>query len=303
MLRELLGQIRLLVRSRVAWFCPVFVFSTCTQAGVDICQQADDNSYFSVGVYRGGDADLDGNLGSIEQDSYLSELLLRLNENWSLGVGHNYTIMRPGGFDLQTNGHLHTLYFPLHWKRPSGGRHFRATLAPAVSVSSNVLKEPDEYGSDAVQVLGALEWDRAVSETLGLRYGVCGDHRFGSYRVYPLLSVDWRPHVDWLLELGFPATALSYEASKSFDSSLRLAPNGNEWYVKDKSLEHHSKLRYESLLLEWALNWHPHERLTLTASIGRQFRNRYDMKLLDGSRAKADGDSFTRVGAALEWQF
>jgi hypothetical protein len=132
---------------------------------------------------------------------------------------------------------------------------------------------------------------------------VCGDHRFGTYEIYPSISIVWQPHVDWTIEFGFPTTRLTYQVSKDFNSSLRIAPDGNEWHVKNEGMEKQSQLVYEASLVEWAFNWQAHKHFTVTASVGRQFHNRYDVTLLDDSQVRLSSDSVTRIGAALAWRF
>jgi hypothetical protein len=56
-------------------------------------------------------------------------------------------------------------------------------------------------------------------------------------------------------------------------------------------------------LLEWAFNWEAHNHFIVTASIGRQFRNRFEITLMNDSRVRLHGDTVARVGAALEWRF
>ena len=68
-------------------------------------------------------------------------------------------------------------------------------------------------------------------------------------------------------------------------------------------MEKQSQLVYEALLLEWAFNWQAYEHFTITASIGRQFHNRYDLTLLDDSQTRLSSDSVTRIGAGLSWHF
>ncbi len=243
------------------------------------------------------------NVGETDQVNVNFDLLFKLNHNWAFGAGHHYTALNVDPLELQTNGYLHTFFLPLHRQSQSDRKSFRFSIAPALSASSNVMKSPGEYNTDAFQLLVALVWSRQLSDRVNFRYGVCGDHRFGSYEIYPLVSVDWRPHADWTIELGFPTSQLTYQVSRSVTSSLRIAPDGNEWYVKDKALEMQSQVVYEARLLEWAFNWQAHKRFTVMASVGRQFHNRYEMTLLDESRVRLPSDSVTRVGAALAWRF
>ncbi len=272
-------------------------------SSVDVCQQPLAYSHLSIAYYIDEKSSIERDLGEVKQENRVFDLLFKLNNKWSLGAGHRYTILNVDPLKLQTNGHLHTFYGPLHIQSQSGRRGFRFSIAPALSASSNYVKDPGEYNADALQLLAALVWSKQLSDRTNVRYGVCGDHRFGSYKIYPLVSVDWQPHADWTIELGFPTSRLSYQVSKSLSSSLRFTPDGNEWHVKDKSLEKQSQLVYEAYLLEWAFNWQVHKRFSITASVGRKFHNRYVMTLLDESHVQLSSDSVTRIGAAIAWRF
>ena len=268
-------------------------------ASVDICQQLSAYSQLSIAYYDHQESSFERSVGQTDQENSNFDLLFKLNNNWALGAGHHYTNLNVDPLELQTNGYLHTFFFPLHRRSQSDRKSFRFSVAPALSASSNVTKDPGEYNSDALQLLAALVWSRQLSDRVSLRYGICGDHRFGSYEIYPLVSVDWQPHADWTIELGFPTSQLTYQLSSSVTSSLRIAPDGNEWFIKDKSLAKQSQVVYEARLLEWTFNWQAHKHFMITASVGRQFHNRYEMTLLDESRVRLRSDSVTRIGAAF----
>lgn len=297
---------------RILWWlvrgCPVGVCISllCPSNGlasVDICQQPADYSHLSVAYYNHSKSSFAGDIGQSNQENQNFDLLFKLNETWAFGVGHRYDILDVDPIELQTNGHLHTSFFPLHKQSESDSKSFRFSIAPALSASSNVLNDPGEYSADTFQLLAALVWSRNLSEEATLRYGVCGDNRFGSYEIYPSISIGWRPHADWIIELGFPTTRLTYQPLQNVSLSLRIAPDGNEWHVKNKSMEKQSQLIYEASLIEWASNWQVHKQLTITASVGRLFHNRYDVTLLDDSQVRLSGDAVTRIGAALAWRF
>lgn len=228
---------------------------------------------------------------------------MQLNDTWQLAAGHRSTILNVDDLDLQTNGYLHTFFFPVHRTSHSGTRNFRLSIAPVLSASSNVAKDPGEYNRDSLQVLAALVWTTQMSRRLEFSYGICGDHRLGGYQVYPLIRFSWQASQDWTVDLGFPTSQLSYRLSKSMTSVLRIAPNGNEWHVKDKSLQNQSQLIYEAYMLEWALSWRAHENFALTASISGDFQNRYEMTLSNNDRVRLSGDPATRIGIALAWFF
>jgi hypothetical protein len=284
----------------------IFFFLSCISnslASADVCQQPTAFSHLSIAYYNHDESAMKRSVGETNQENYNFDLQFKLNENWTFGVGHRYVILNVDPIELQTNGHLHTFFLPLHRQSYSDGQSFRFSIAPALSASSNVMKDPGEYNADALQFLAALVWSRKLSERATFRYGICGDHRFGNYEVYPLVSVDWQPHADWVIELGFPATRLTYQVSRNITSALRIAPDGNEWFVKNKSLEKQSRVVYEASLVEWAFTWQAQKRIAITASVGRQFHNRYAVTLRDESQVQLSSDSVTRIGAALEWRF
>ena len=277
-------------------------FSACL-ASVDICQEPATYSHLSIAYDNHETSSIDRTLGEIDQRSYRSDLLFRLNDKWMVGGGHRYTVAQVYGLELQTNGHLHTFFLPVHRLSRTDRTSFRVSIAPAVSASSNVISRPNEYTADALQLLAAMVWGRQISDRMRLRYGICGDHRFGPYRVYPLIKVEWRPHRDWTVDLGWPTSQVSYQVSTDLTSLLRITPDGNQWYIKGKRLERQSTLTYEAYAVEWIFNWQAYEGLLLSANVGRQFHNRYKAALGDGSRARFSSESVTRVGVALVWRF
>ena len=84
---------------------------------------------------------------------------------------------------------------------------------------------------------------------------------------------------------------------------MRITPDGNEWFVLDKPLINNSQFVYEAYALEWTFDWALNESFVISASVGRQFHNRFEMTFQDQSRVRLSGDPVTRVGAALEWRF
>lgn len=270
---------------------------------VDICQEPVAESHLTIAYYDQEKSPFKSGPGATNRVEYGTDLLLTSNQKWALGFGHRSTILNVDDLVLQTNGYLHTFFLPMHRTSHADSKSFRLSIAPVLSGSSNVVKDPDEYSKEALQLLAAMVWSRPVSDQLGLSYGICGDHRLGGYQVYPVISLRWQPRPDWIIELGFPTSQLRYQITERLNSWLRVSPNGNEWYVKNKSLDKHSKLLYEAYVLEWALNWRLHQHFMMTASVGREFDGQYEATLLDEGRVRLSSDSSTRVGVALAWFF
>ena len=292
-----------LVRSSIAVACLTLFSFSSGLASVDVCQQPNASSHISLAHYFQEKSTLDPGFGEIGQKNYNFDLLVGLGDDWSIGASHRYTILDTVPLELQTNGHLHTFSLPLHKESESEHKSFRVSIAPTLSASSNVMKDPDEYNADAFQLLAAMVWSRQPSDRVTVRYGVCGDHRFGEFEIYPLVSVDLQPGSDWAIRLGFPTSQLTYHVSTNLTSSLLIAPNGNEWFVRDKSLEKQSNVVYGAWLIEWTLSWFVHEHFLVTTSVGQQFKNRYEMTLLNEDRVRLHSDPVIRLGMALTWRF
>lgn len=294
----------IVVRAYLACLCLYLAGLADVLASVDICGDPDTYSRLSINLVRYSDSTFDNDAGAVGQKNNNFDLMFITDDDMILfGAGHRYTIFDVAGLQPETNGHLHTFFLPLHKLTGDDRRSFRLSIAPVLSASSNVFNKLDEYSSDALQVLAALVWGRRLSDRVSLRFGLCGDHRFGDYQVYPLISVHWQPHPDWTVQLGFPTSQLSYQLSAGATSTIRISPDGNEWFVLDKSRANHSRFIYEAYALEWAFAWEVRKNFAITASVGRQFHNRFEMTLLDKSRVRISSQPVTRVGAALEWRF
>lgn len=293
-----------MTRLSMACLCVGLAAPISASASVDICSDPRMQSRLSFEFVSFEESSFDEVDGTAELRYNNYDLLFSTaSEKYLFGAAHRYNKFDVNTIQPETNGHLHTLFFPFHVVSGDDGRNFRFSVAPAISGSSNVTNRPDEYTSDAVQILAAFVWGRRIDETVGLRIGICGDHRFGKYQVYPAASVLWQPHPRWNIQLGFPNSKLAYQISGSWSSEIRIAPDGNQWYVLDDSRTSSSQFVYEAYAIDWSINWQFLERYMVTASVGQQLHNRYEFTLLDQSRVRLSGDSFSRIGFALEWQF
>lgn len=267
----------------------------------EICHDPGSESRLAIAYYDHEQSRLGTSGGTSDLENFSTDLLYNTTSRWAYGFGHRTTVLNVEGLDLQTNGYLHTLFFPVHKLSKSDDGTFRFSIAPALSGSSNVIKDPGEYSADALQLLAALIWERPLNERWSFSFGICGDHRFGDYQVYPVVGASWQPHPSWNLEIGFPRSQLAIQVSNSVAAVIRIEPNGNEWYVKDNSLQKDSQLLYEAYVLEWELTWRTREHLMLSASIGREFDRHYDLTLLDESVVRLPADAATRIGVAFAW--
>lgn len=292
-----------LVQSCFTSLCLLPFCISSSLAGVDICRPPAPFSHLSIAFSRQQASSIEPANGEVDQENSRFDLQLQLRNDWTFGAGHRYTILNIDPLQPQTNGHLHTYFLALHKQRRLANSSVRFSIAPALSASSNVAKKPAEYSADALQVLAALIWSRQLSDRSRLWYGACGDHRFGGYKFYPSVGIEIKAADDWTIELGFPASQLTHRISGNLRSSLRIRPDGNEWYVEDEGLEKESRVVYEGWSLEWDVEWQVNEHFLITAGVGRQFRNRFELTLLDDSRVRFHSDPATRFSAAVAWRF
>jgi hypothetical protein len=191
----------------------------------------------------------------------------------------------------------------MHWRHGDPRRNFRIAAAPTLSASSNVLGHPQKYQSDTLQLSLAVVWQRRLSESVATRYGVCGDDRFGRYKIYPSVALEWQPHPDWEIDVGFPVSSVTYWIRDSLSTGFRAAPDGSEWHVMDRNFEAESRFVYEAYVIEWSFELEAGPHLRLVAGAGRQLRNRLDMTLQNGERLSVESTPVDRIRAEIRWQF
>jgi hypothetical protein len=270
------------------------------QAGVTVCDDPAAHSFVAGAFVYHDRSSLRQRTGATDQENQdLDVLVASPSKPFSYGFGHHYMIFDFSVIEPQTNAHLHTTFLPLHWQR----NDLRLSAAAALSASSNVMGHPQEYESETLQLLFALVLAREINERLTFDYGICGDHRFGAYRVYPVAGIAWQPHPDWQLELGFPRARIGYTLVEQLTTALQIAPDGNEWRVENRDFSAESDFVYKAIALEWITAWEPWPGLSLAVSLGRQLRNRYEMTLASGERVTVSGEPADRIGFEVRWRF
>jgi hypothetical protein len=275
----------------------------CSTSMASVCEDPGTMSYVSAAVVDHDISVLERGLGVTEQKNQDLQILARGAANLSFGFSHRYSKFDFAGIEPQTNAHLHTSAFALHWRRGDRHGNVRAAVAPTLSASSNVLGHPQKYRGDTLQLSLALVRQQRLSESVVASYGVCGDDRFGRYRFYPTAVLEWRPHPDWEIDLGFPVSGVTYRISDSLSSGLRAAPDGSEWHVMNRDFDAESRFVYESYAVDWLFEFEAGNHLSLVAGIGRQLRNNFEMTLQSGERLSVDSRPVDRISAEIRWRF
>lgn len=289
------------------WTCiaalPLLISSPAAQASASVCGSPAESSEVSAGFVRQEEATLEPPPGTTREEHRIFDVFLKPASGlWSFGFGHRYAILNFDDVTPQTNAHLHTAYFPMHRIREGDHTSFRASVAPALSASSNIIGHPQEYRSETLQFLFAVAWHRQFAGWT-LRYGICGDHRFGEYRVYPSIGTVWQPHPDWTLDVGFPDTLLTYRFNRRLSSDIGISPAGNDWHVADRSMSEESRLVYEGYVIDWQLQWDAMPALSISAGLGATMDSRYELTLMDGERIRVSADPVLGINAGLRWKF
>lgn len=266
----------------------------------DVCSEPSPDSGLRTAYHHYEDvAFANGDLGRYNWDA---DLAFRRRDDWLVGGAYRGTFIDESDVGFRTNGYLHSFYFTLHRLR-TAERNVRLAIAPALSGSSNVTKDPDQYDADAWQILFAAVWEWPAGDTLAWRAGVCADHRFGRYRAYPVAALAWRPDERWLVEAGFPEVRVGYRTGGALSAAFSLYPNGNEWYVKDKTLEFASLFEYRAWAADVSVTWTLSRSLALTVVGGVDFDAEYRGELMDGSRPTLEAGTAGRAGLEIAWAF
>jgi hypothetical protein len=223
--------------------------------------------------------------------------------NLFIGAGHRYTPFDFERLEPLTNGDLHTIYLPIHLVKPVNQGVFHFAASPALSVSSNVLKNLDLVHKNDLQLWLAAAYEYPLSEKVNLLLGLCADHRFGHYRAYPVAGIKWSPTENWIFRLSYPDVEVSYWPFARFKLSFSVSPDGNEWHVYDKSLSRSSYFQYESVRAEIGGTWLISKAFSLGLSAGKQFNNYFRFMLADNSRITTETGTISFVSLTLDWAF
>lgn len=224
------------------------------------------------------------------------------NRKIRVGYGHRYSVIDFQGMpvDPSSNGHLHTLYMPIDLSSLLD-ESWTLQLQPAISISSNLLKDPDEIRGDGLQLNFALARRLAESGDTHWTAGVCGDHRFGAWRVYPTLA--WIMEGETLsLRIGYPDNLARVRLGRDWSTGMRLYPDGNRWLVHDDDIAD-SVYEHEGWRLEGFLDWRfaPHWQAALSA--GKILNSNHELLLENGDNFSSDSDEPWQVRLELARRF
>ncbi|MCP4696662.1 MAG: hypothetical protein GY862_07420, partial [Gammaproteobacteria bacterium] len=175
--------------------------------------------------------------------------------------------------------------------------------SPALSVSSNRLKNPDTIQRKDLQAWLLASYEHPLSEKMHLLLGLCADHRFGHYRAYPLAGILWKPGKKWRFRLAYPDAGIAYRPFPKLKLSFSAGPDGNEWRVYDKSMDRNSAFQYESVRLETGISWSISKAFSLGITAGKQFNNRFRLTMENNRRIATATGTISFVSMQLNLVF
>lgn len=239
------------------------------------------------------------------QRSRFSLQSARDSDSLGLGFAHEYSIIdiepaSPRGPEPAGNSHLHHMRLTLDVSHLMPG-DTRLQVQPALAVSSNQLKHPDRLREQGLQLNAGLSRHFDAGEHARWRVGLCADHRFGDYRLYPTLAWQLKTQ-NWHLSLGLPDSEARLRLSPTLETAVSIGPEGNRWRIHDET-QGYSWFRHRAWQLGWSLDWRPVKQLGLGFSVRKLYDNRLDFRLENGHDLRVRSDSPLQMELSLSWYF
>ncbi len=158
-----------------------------------------------------------------------------------------------------------------------------------------------------MQLLLAFTHEQTIAQSTKGYVGFCADHRFGHYRAYPILGIQWDIDNQWQLRLGLPDSQLKQKITPTLQWRLSLNPDGNEWHTlsKDSSngQDRRSQFIRRSYLVQWHLTWQSLGDSSISLAIARQLETHYRFDQRNDKRVNSEVDNATRLTLGGQWHF
>ena len=222
------------------------------------------------------------------------------NHSMAFDFNFQYTI---ASFDdsiaPMTNGHLHSWDFPVSWRNKGTDYSLDYYLAPVISVSSNVLKNPDLLDREAMQLWTGMIYKKHLDQESAWLLGFRSDHRFGPYRLYPVAGFCWQPNANWQLQLALPDFSIRRHLSSGINLKFFISPDGNKWHVFNKDTTRSSDFFYNALVTGLTVEWRINSTVRLEFNVVEHLRRRFSFALIDGTVVETNAESSTGVAMGV----
>ena len=201
----------------------------------------------------------------------------------SIGFNFQYTIVDLESINAQSNGHLHTWDFPFEGRLSKADSMLFYTMTPALSVSSNALKNPELIDSDSLQLYAGLVYKKHFSPGNAWFLGFNSDHRFGPHKTYPVVGVCMSPASDWILQLALPDFSILKIFNRGLSLKLFANPIGNQWHVFSKDLTQESDFTYNAIAIGLSAQWRINTSVVVSLDIENQTNRQLSFVLEDNT--------------------
>jgi hypothetical protein len=226
------------------------------------------------------------------------------NRSMAIDFNFQYTIVSvDDSITPMTNGHLHSWDFPVSWHHKGSVYTLDYYLVPVISVSSNVLKNPDLLDREAIQLWTGVFVKKDLSQTSTWLLGLRSDYRFGPYRVYPVVGVCWQPNANWQLQLVLPDISIRRFFSKGINIRLYAEPDGNKWHVFSKDTTRNSDFFYNAIVTGLSIEWRINPTIWLELSAVKHSRRDLSFALDNGTQLETSADSSTGLAVSAGFLF
>ena len=284
-------------RGIIFFVCIVYSGRLFSAATNQYCDSAVDQNHFGLSRGTLDSSRLDaGAEVEFTREELTSGLVVSNEQHHSMAIDFNfqYTI-----FDFDntlmpmTNGHLHTWDFPVSMRNKGSDYVLSYHLAPAISFSSNVLRDPRLADREGFQLGTGIVYKKDLGLENAWLLGFRSDHRFGHYRGYPVIGFCWRPSRNWQLQLALPDFSIRKSFSNGIHLKLFAEPDGNQWHVFSKDKTTDSDFTYDAIVTGLSVEWHVNASIKLGLDAEKHSRRRFDFVLDDGSVVKTRSKSST----------
>lgn len=214
-----------------------------------------------------------------------------------------YTIIDFDGITPMTNGHLHIWDLSVNGNYKSNKSEVFYNITPALSVSSNILKNPDLINSDSLQLKTALVYKTDRNRNHEWVIGAMSDHRFGDYLLYPVAGVCWQPAENWLLQLVLPDFNIRKTFSTGISLSLYVTPEGNQWHVFSKDRQRNSDFTYNAIVTGITAQWAITPTTVLRIDVNKHTKREFSFVLDDNTSTELEAGSSRGIAVMGEVLF
>ena len=217
-------------------------------------------------------------------------------QNHSMAIDFNfqYTIASfDDSISPMANGHLHSWNFPVSWRSKGTDYTLDYYLAPVISVSSNVLKNPDLLDREGMQLWTGMVYKKELGQESSWLLGFRSDHRFGPYRFYPVAGFCWQPNANWQLQLALPDFSIRRLFSNGINIKLFTGPDGSKWHVFSKDTTRNSDFIYNAIVTGLSIEWRINSTVWLEFSAVKHSRREFSFALDNNTLVETGAKSST----------